>query len=179
MAVATSTLLIASLAATAVGTGISAYSQYQAGKAQQKLNEYNAQMSDYNAKVQEQAALDRSRDARIAANAQRAQSLKLMARQRALWAKAGVVGSSGTPLLVQAEQAAQLEMGALETERTGNIEAGRMRQQAVLDRMQATSSRMAGKYARSAANLNAAGTILQGAGSVAGGAAYGRYNGII
>lgn len=165
MAITTTGLLVAGLVASAVGTGVSAYSSYQQGKAQQRLNNYNAAVND-------QAALDRQRDARIAANAQRAQAQRLMARQRSLWAKAGVVGSTGTPLLVQAEQAGELELAALETERTGNVQAGQLRQQAVLDRM-------AGKAARTAGNLNAAATILQGAGSMATTAAYGKYNGII
>lgn len=165
MAITTTGLLIAGLVASAVGGGVAAYSSYQQGKAQQRLNNYNAAVND-------QAALDRERDARVAANAQRAQAQRLMARQRALWAKAGVVGSAGTPLLVQAEQAGQLELGALETERTGNVQAGQLRQQAVIDRM-------AGKAARTAGNLNAAATILQTAGSVSSSAAYGKHQGII
>lgn len=47
--------IITSVALTAVGTGINAYSQYQAGKAQQGLSNYNAavtqQAADYNADV--------------------------------------------------------------------------------------------------------------------------------
>jgi len=153
MAIATTTLLVASLAATAVGAGISAYSSYQAGKAQQSLNNYNAAVND-------QAALDASRDARIKANAQRAQAEAIKGRQRALYAKAGVVSATGTPLLVQVAQAGELEMAALEQEQAGNSEAARLRQQAVLDRM-------SGKIARKAGGLNATATILQGVGSMA------------
>ncbi len=151
MAVGTTTLLIAALSATAVGTGVSAYNQYQAGKAQQKLNNYNAALND-------QAALDAQRDARIKANAQRAQGERIKSRQRALYAKAGVVGATGTPLLVQVAQAGELEMAALEQEQAGNSEAARLRSQAVLDRM-------SGKIARRAGNLGAAATILQGVSS--------------
>lgn len=147
------TLLITALAATAVGTGVSAYSQIQAGKAQQSLNNYNAAVND-------QAALDASRDARIKANAQRANAEAIKSRQRALYAKAGVVTATGTPLLVQVAQAGELEMAALEQEQAGNSEAARLRQQAVLDRM-------SGKAARRAGGLGAAATILQGAGQAA------------
>lgn len=153
MALASSTLLVTALAATAVGTGVSAYSQYQAGKSQQALNNYNA-------KLNEQAALDASRDARIKANAQRAQAEAIKGRQRALYAKAGVVSATGTPLLVQVAQAGELEMAALEQEQAGNSEAARLRSQAVLDRM-------SGKIARRSGNLGAAATILQGVGSAA------------
>jgi hypothetical protein len=150
---------------TAVGAGVSAYSSYQQGKAAQKLNNYNASVAD-------QAAADKARDGRILANNQRQQNQKLLSRQRALRAKSGVVGNTGTPLLVAADQAAQLEMGALETEITANSEASRLRQQAVADRM-------AGKSARRAGNLGAAATILQGAGSIASmGANYGMYKGV-
>lgn len=150
MAIGTTALLVTALTATAVGTGVSAYNQYQAGKAQQALNNYNAQ-------VNEQVAADTARDARIKANAQRAENERLKARQRALYAKAGVVLGTGTPLLTQVAQAGELEMAALEVETAGNVEAARLRTQAVLDRM-------AGKSASRAGTLGAAGTILQGIG---------------
>jgi len=158
------TLAIVAIAATVAGAGISAYSSYEAGKSQEALGKYNQA-------VMNNEALARQADARAAANAQRAQNEALKAKQRALYAKAGVV-SAGTPLLVQAEQAATLEMAALDIERTGNIEAGRMRAQGDLDRMQ-------GKIARRGANMQAAGTILQGAGSAAGMGAGFRYQGIV
>jgi hypothetical protein len=161
MAIATSTLLIAGLAATAVGTGVAAYSARQAGKAQQSLNNYNAAVSD-------QAALDAARDGRIAANAQRAQNQRIKARQRALFAKAGVVSATGSPLLVQVEQAGELEMAALEQEQQANSQAARLRSQAVMDRM-------SGAAARKAGNLNSTATILQGVGSAV--STYGAYKG--
>lgn len=146
------TLAIVAIAATVAGAGISAYSSYEAGKSQEALGKYNQA-------VMQNEALQRQQDARAAANAQRAQNEALKAKQRALYAKAGVV-SAGTPLLVQAEQAATLEMAALDIERTGNVEAARLRAQGDLDRMQ-------GRIARRGANMQAFGTILQGAGSAA------------
>jgi hypothetical protein len=158
------TLAIVAIAATVAGAGLSAYSSIEAGKSQEALGRYNQA-------VMNNEALQRQQDARSAANAQRAQNEALKAKQRALYAKAGVV-SAGTPLLVQAEQAATLEMAALDIERTGNIEAGRMRAQGDLDRME-------GKIARRGANMQAVGTILQGGAAVAGmGASY-RYQGIV
>jgi hypothetical protein len=150
------------MVASAAGAGVSAYSSIQQGKAQQRLNEYNAQ-------VAEQAASDKARDGRIMANAQREQNRRLQARQRALYAKAGVVDTTGSPLLVQLEQAGQLEMAALQTEATSSTEAARLRQQAILDRM-------SGKAARQAGNLNAGATILQGLGNAA--SSYGQYKSI-
>lgn len=147
------TLLITAIAATVIGTGISAYSSYQAGKAQQSLNNYNAAVND-------QAALDAARDGKILANQQRQKNEAIKARQRALYAKAGVVTATGSPLMVQVAQAGELEMGALESEQQANVKAAQLRQQAQLDRM-------AGKIARTSGTLNAAATVLQGAGQAA------------
>ena len=143
-------IMIAAMVATAVGSGVSAYSSYQSGKATQRINEYNA-------KLAEQAALDKERDGKIIANATRANNERIKSRQRALFAKGGVVSGTGSPLMVMAEQAAQLEMGALDAERTATNESSSLRTQAVLDRM-------AGKAARQAGTLNAVGTVLSGAG---------------
>lgn len=153
MAIATSTALLIAAGATLVGGGVAAYSSYQAGKATDSLMKYNADLANQDAIVKE-------RDGRILANAQRLQNQRLLARQRSLYAKAGV-NMTGTPLLVEAEQAGQLEMAALEVERTASIEAGRYRTQAVINRMQ-------GSAARRGANLQAVGTILQGSGQAAG-----------
>ena len=159
------TLLIAGIAATAVGTGVSAYSQYQAGKSQEALAKYNAAVSD-------QAALDAARDGRAAANVQRAQNARLQARQRALYAAAGVNIDTASPLMVRAQQAGELEMAALEQELQANSQAARLRSQAVLDRMQGTAARRAG-------TLGAAATVLQGAGQIAQtGMQYRAYKGI-
>ncbi|EIQ00857.1 hypothetical protein OpiT1DRAFT_05414 [Opitutaceae bacterium TAV1] len=146
-------------AAAVAGAGVAAYSSDQQGKSQEALNKYNATLAG-------QEAATRERDARIQANVQREQNARLMARQRAMLAKSGVVGTTGTPLLVQADQAVQGEMAAMDVERTGNIEAGRYRQQAVLDRMQ-------GKSARRAGLLGAGSSLLGGISQAAGvGASY-------
>jgi hypothetical protein len=146
-------LAVAGLVMSAIGGGVSAYNSYEQGKAQEKLNNFNAQVMD-------QAAKDKDRDSRILANAQRSRNEKLMGKQRALYAKSGVSFDTGTPLMVQAEQAGQLEMAALEIETTASNEAARMRQQAVVDRM-------TGKAAARAGALGAASTILGTSGSMA------------
>lgn len=158
------TLLIASILTTAVGTGVAAYGQYQTGKATQALNNYNAQ-------VNEQAALDAQNQGRVLANEQRRKNQSIQARQRALYAKAGVVSATGSPLLVQVQQAGELELGALEVEQQANTQAARLRQEAVLDRM-------SGKIARRSGNIGATASILQGASSIANtGVNYAMYRG--
>ena len=153
-AAATAGVMVVGTAASIAGAGYSAYSSYQSGKAQERINNYNA-------KIAEQDAADKQRDGRILANAQRAAGERMMSRQRALYGKSGTVGGVGSPLMVQAEQAGQLEMAALDVQRNANAQAGKLRQQAVADRM-------AGRAARQAGSLNAAGTLLQGAGNAMG-----------
>jgi len=145
------------------GAGYSAYSSVQQGKATEKLNNYNAQLAEQNANTAQ-------RDASIQANAVRQRNAFLAARQRTAYAKAGVVGDTGSPLTVEAEQAGYLEMGALDTQRTGDIQAANLRQQATLDRM-------SGKIARTAGNMNATASILQGTASAASIAGRASYNG--
>lgn len=141
------------LMAVIAGAGVSAYSSYQQGKAEDRLHKFNANQREVEAMTSE-------RDGRVMANSQRAQSAALLSKQRAMYAKSGVV-LEGTPLLVQADTASNLEMEALEIERTANIDAHRNRMGAVQDRMQ-------GKAARRAGNLGAVAGILQGAGQAAG-----------
>lgn len=52
MAYATATLLIASLVTTAIGAGVSAYGQYQAGKTQSAISNYNALQRDKQARME-------------------------------------------------------------------------------------------------------------------------------
>ena len=65
MGLETATLMYIAIGASVAGAGVSAYSSYQSGKANQRINEYNA-------RVAEQAALDKERDGKIIANATRA-----------------------------------------------------------------------------------------------------------
>lgn len=159
------TMAVAALTLTAIGGGVAAVNTYEQGKAQKAINDRNAQIAD-------QAALDKQRDSRIIANAQRARNRTLMSKQRALLAKSGVLAETGSPLALQAKQAGELELAALDAERSGNVEAAQLREQAIADRM-------AGRAARRAGNLGAAATILSTAGNVGFNYAYGRSSGMI
>jgi hypothetical protein len=152
----------AGVGASVIGGGVMAVNAVQQGKDAKRMGERNAAIS-------EQAALDKDRDARIIANAQRDRNKAIQARQRALYAKSGVNLGTGSPLLVQAQQAGELELAALEIERTASVQSSQLRQQAVLDRM-------AGRSAYRGGRLAAAGTILQTAGSAA--TSYARIKGI-
>lgn len=134
------------------GAGYAGMAQMEAGKSQ-------AALSEYNARVQEQQAEQLKSDSRIGANAQRRQGEMLKSKQRALYAKAGVT-ADGSPLLIQAEQAAIIEQSALDVERTGNVKAAYALSQAELDRMTGRAAKRAGKMQGTATILSGAGQFL-------------------
>jgi hypothetical protein len=138
--------------AMAVTGAVAAYSQYQQGRAQRQMNDYNAALG-------EQEAFVRARDARYAAQAARDDGGRLVARQRALYATAGVVSTAGSPLAVLAQQTSETELKASDMMRRGNAEASALRSQSLLDRL-------AGKSAYRAGVLGAVGTLSHTAANI-------------
>lgn len=151
----------AMLILAAAGTAVTVIGQQQQAKAQ-------SAMMNYNARLREQEAADAQRDATERAAQQREANRRFIGAQRARGGASGVIQDTGSPLEVLADNAQNLEMAALETERTGNIQAGQLRQQAIFDRFGAKSVRRGANYA-------SAGAILGGASQAVG--AYGGYAG--
>lgn len=151
---ATPVLLYIAAGAAVAGAGVSAYAAVEQGRAQDRIAKYNAA-------VAEQAARDKTRDSMLAAKAQRDLNKRALAKTRALYAKAGVVDTTGSPLMVQAEQAGELEKAAVTYEVAGVNEATQLRAQAALDRM-------AGAAARRGGVASGVGTILSGIGQASG-----------
>lgn len=120
----------------AAGTALSAYGQYQSGKTQEKVANYNAQLQKRESVETELSARDRLR--------------KLMGRQRALYAKAGVDLTEGSPFLSLAYTAEEGEKEALRIRRGGK------------ESYDATTYE--GRAARSAGNIGAGSTFLSGLG---------------
>jgi hypothetical protein len=125
------------IAATALGTSLaggalSAYGQYRQGEAQNEANEYNANMSLAKADQEERESREKLK--------------KLMGTQRVLYAKAGVDLSSGSPLMVLANTAAEGEEEALNIRARGQNEANMYR--------------WYGKQAKKGANISAGSTFL-------------------
>lgn len=142
-----------SLVSGLVGTGISAYSAIEQGRAQSRLAEYNAQLAQRQAQAEEQAGLAR-------ADAIREQNKAVAAQQRAGYGASGVDVNTGSPLLVQAKQAGYMEMAAMDAARDAAIGSEGYRDEATLDRMQGSVSRSAGR-------TGALASILQGTASTA------------
>lgn len=146
------------------GIGLQAVGQYQAAqaaaaeaKAQQAMAEYNAQVAEQQAKAREmRAGVEQRRQAEAAER--HASAL------RAGIGAAGVVPGVGTPLLIEATQAAESELENLMIGYEGQIGAERWRSQAALDRMQGEIYGMRASSARSMAFVGAGTTLLTGFG---------------
>lgn len=137
------------LSAMAAGTAVQAIGQYQAGKAQERAYEYNAQVNERNAKVAEEKA---------AYEAER-QASKM---RRAIGAQRAAMGASGYQILgsaldLQDDTVIQGELDRQAIMYGGATEATNFRSEAQMSRMQ-------GKAAASAGKTAAFGTLLSGAG---------------
>ncbi len=138
------------VAMMAVGTAVSAYGQYQAGKAQKRAYEYNAAIQEQNARIaREQAEYEARR--------QESRTRKMLARQRVAYAGSGFVSSAGTALDTLRQTMTEGEMDKMAILYGGDVESVNQRSQAALSRMQ-------GKAAYKAGMFNAAGTLLSGGG---------------
>ncbi len=148
-----------------VGGALTAKSQIEQGRAaraqgrtQEAIAQRNALLAERQAEAEQQAAI-------AAARKQEREGEVLKGRQRAAFAKAGVL-ARGTPLAVLVETAETLEADRLTILREGAISAAQRRGQAGVLRAQGAAAKARGKAAGRAANLAAAGTILTTVGTV-------------
>ena len=139
------TLLIASMAVSAVG----AISQ---GVAAQQAAQFNA------AVARQQAEIERQRGA-LEEERERRRNRAILGAQRAGFSRAGVA-LEGTPLLVQEETAAEAELDALTVRFGGQLGTAR-------ELARARAERFGGRAALSAGLFRAGSTLLTGAGEIA------------
>lgn len=147
------TLAIAALAATAIGTGISVYSAYEQGQVA-------ASAAERNAKAAQNQAANADLENRENIRRQRVENQRLLSQQRVGYAASGVQIGNGSPLEQQADTAAILELDALDRNR-----ASLSQQQSLFD--QSASFRASASNYRTAGALNAAGSLFSGVGSMA------------
>ena len=133
-----------------VGTAVSVYGMYEQGQAAEAT-------ADYNAKLAENEAIAKEQQAHAESMQMQKNKERLLASQRAGFAKSGAVGTEGTPLLLMAEQAGTAELDILNQQRNRAMEATALRSEADLQRFQ-------GKSAARAGAIGAAGTALSGVG---------------
>ena len=150
------------------GAGMGAFGQYKGGRAQNDMARYNAALLEQRALATEQQMASETELMH-----DRARGLK--ASQRAAYAKSGADISSGTPLLVMVEQAADMERDILEQRRTRTIEAMQLRQGAAMKRYEGRMAKRAGTVGAfttllgGVANIGFAGGFTGGGGVATGG----------
>jgi hypothetical protein len=145
--VATATLLTIAAATSIVGAGISAYGMYAQGQSQKK-------MADYNAKVQENAAIASRQSAEFEANRIRDRARRVQGAQTAAYSKSGLM-LSGSAIDVAMDSSIESEMDVLTTLYKGKTSAD-------ADFADAAARRAAGSDAASLGMLSGAGTLLGG-----------------
>jgi len=144
---------------SAVGSAVSAYGMMQAGKAQQRAYEYNAQIAERNAQIaRDQAAYEAER--------QESRMRRVIAGQRVGYLASGVT-LEGSAMELMVDTTVQGEMDRLAILYGGEVESVNQEAEAALSRMQ-------GAAARKSAQFRAAGTLIGAAGSYSSGMAYGR-----
>jgi hypothetical protein len=145
------TLAFASIAASLAGAGISAYSMYQQGQAQQDMAEYNAKVAENQAKHE----ADVSREN---ATRQREMNRRQISAIRARMAGSGVSLSQGSSLDVIGAAASELELATLDLFREGEARQVTYRNQAGIERWQ-------GEQAATAGKIGAIGSLIGGVAS--------------
>ena len=150
-------------AALAVGgTALSAFGSYKAGKEQREARRAQSRLLKQKASMTEEVMGEET-----ILMTERARKMK--ASQRAIAAKMGAEVGEGTPLMVLAEQAGEMQRDILEQRRTRMREALALRQQARAARKGAQVSGQVG-------NISAFSTILRGASQLF--SSYGGFGGL-
>jgi hypothetical protein len=146
-------MLAITLATTAIGAGVTAYGQRQAGKARE-------QAAKYNAKVAENQAIQEGMNARERARRLRMKHRRIKASQRVRTAKSGIL-ATGSALEVMAETATNMEMELSDLRWQSDIKQADYQAQAGM-------SLWEGRQARRAGNIAAGASLLSGAAKGAG-----------
>ena len=146
-------LAVAALVVSAVGAGVSYYGSQQQAKATERTAKYNA-------KVQENEAIQQDMEMREQISRTRRENKRLLASQRAGVAASGIE-LTGSPLEVLGANAANLELHVQD-----------MARQSTLNLMQGQAKAKAtiweGKQTAAGIRTQAAGTLLSDAGRLAG-----------
>lgn len=150
---------IAAIAMGGTGLGLQMKGQYEAGKAAEAQTKSEAAWREYNAQLAEREAKETQVAAAYEESKLRKGGERLKARQRALYAKAGVT-PEGSPLEVMEQTAVELEMDALLIRRGGQLGYQRYTAAAGLERMMGKSALLRGRAQRRASQWGMAGTVL-------------------
>lgn len=170
---------IASLAATAIGTGISAYGSYQQGQAASKAASYNAQIAENNRTIAEQNAEYATRAGIAKAEQESLAGRSALGKIKARQSASGVtVASSSSEDVVEGAREANV-LDVANVVQNAQLQAYGYKSQAMNFEAGANLARIEGANARRAGTLGALGTLLSGAGSLGGQYTYYSHEGII
>ena len=128
---------------------VAAYASYEQGQQAQEVQKYNA-------KVNENRAIEETQRAAFDAARSREQSRRVLANQRAVYGASGVDIAAGSPLLVMADSAKQAELDAQII-----LSGGQARSSDAIAR--ANIARYQGTAAARAGSIQAGTTLLSGA----------------
>lgn len=154
--------------AVAAGTTVQAFGQYKEGEAASAEAKGQQAMSEYNAKLAEREAQAAEARTGVASQRQAEEAERIRGSLEAGLGASGTVSSVGTPLMIQARQAAESELDNLMIGHQGLTDAARLRSQGALDLMQSKIYGQKAKSAKAAGMIGAGGTLLTGFGSAAG-----------
>jgi hypothetical protein len=135
-------------AAAIVGAAVSAYGAVKQGQ-------YAKASADYNAEISARDALAAKQKAEYDADTSALKFKQLLGKQRALYAKAGVDITEGSPLLMMSFQAEQAER-----DKQAILYGGKTQSQSDLDR--ANLFRMSGANSQTAGYISGGSTFLSG-----------------
>lgn len=144
-------LAFASIAASLAGAGISAYSMYQQGQAQEAMGKYNATIAENQASHEADVSAEN-------AKRQREMNHRQLSAIRARMAGSGVSQSQGSSLDVLGASASELELQTLDLFREGEAKQVAYRNQAGIERWQGSQAATAGK-------IGAIGSLIGGVAS--------------
>lgn len=161
------TMGVIGMAMSAVGTMSAAGAQRQQGEAAKMQAQQQAGMYAYNAQIAEANGIEAKAAADRNAEIQRQKVGNLLSTQRAMYAKAGVDTSEGSPLLVEEDTAARGEFDAKVMEHEGDMGLWRARNQVAQDQYGGSAALWGGDMQANALDSAAGTTLLTGMGKTA------------
>ena len=156
-------LAMASAGVSIVGGAIGAAGNMKSGKAARAIADYNAQIQERNAKIQEQAA-QRKLFMQDVENVQfRQEAAKFLEGVGVSYRKSGVIAGTDTPLLVALESANNADEDIEKSKMNARVEALRLKENATGMRLQAGLTRIEGRFRQQQYQAKAFSSLLGGA----------------
>ena len=145
---------------------LSAKGALDEGKAEAAAREFNAKVSERNAVISEQEAFNIGIEGDLTVQRLKKEFESMRSEQRVALMGSGFDITSGSPLQIQMETAAEQDLDISITEYNNKVAQAASMESAVQERLQASLERFYGSQAKKAARTKAASSLLSGAKSV-------------